>query len=157
MKKQKTAEQFSALYQEVYQDLYRFALYTLGNPQDAEDVVADAVADAYRSFASLREQSAFRPWIFRILSVKCSRKRKEYVNKTAELPEELEAREIPLEDYVQVRTAFLRLDDQERQMIALKVWGGYNSREIAALYEMNDNTVRSRISRGLGKLREWLQ
>lgn len=43
------AEAFAELYRQVYQDLYRFALYTLKNPQDAEDAVGDAVADAFAS------------------------------------------------------------------------------------------------------------
>lgn len=41
-----SASAFASLYQEYYLDLYRFALYTLKNRQDAEDVVGDTVADA---------------------------------------------------------------------------------------------------------------
>ena len=41
------AEAFADLYREIYQNLYRFALYMLGNPADAEDVVSDAVTDAW--------------------------------------------------------------------------------------------------------------
>ena len=51
---------FEENYRQVYRDLYRFALYTLGNPQDAEDVVSDAVVDAYQSYGKLRNQEAFR-------------------------------------------------------------------------------------------------
>ena len=31
---------FSQLYQEVYKDLYKFALYSLKDPSDAEDAVS---------------------------------------------------------------------------------------------------------------------
>ena len=46
-------EAFADLYRQVYQDMYRFALYTLKNPQDAEDVVGDAVADAFFSIKKI--------------------------------------------------------------------------------------------------------
>ena len=38
---------FAQLYEGVYQDLYRFALYVLKHPQDAQDVVSDTVMDAF--------------------------------------------------------------------------------------------------------------
>ena len=86
-------EAFAALYEEVYRDLYRMALYTLKNPQDAEDVVSDTVADAFASIRKLRDADAFRAWIFKILSNKCRRKMKEYVHRTEELPEEMGRRQ----------------------------------------------------------------
>ena len=57
-------EVFTQKYTEVYRDLYRFACYMLQNPQDAEDVVGETVADAYAGFSNLRSMDAFRSWIF---------------------------------------------------------------------------------------------
>ena len=85
-------EIFAEYYRMVYQDMYRFALYTLKNPHDAEDVTGEAVMDAYASVDKLRDPEAFRAWIFTILSNKCKRKLKEYADKTAELPEQLASR-----------------------------------------------------------------
>ncbi len=36
---------FAQMYETVYQDLYRFALCMLRNPQDAEDAVSEAVVE----------------------------------------------------------------------------------------------------------------
>ena len=55
------------LYQAVYQDLYRLAYYYLGNAADAEDAVQEAALSAYENFRKLKNQEAFRPWIFKIL------------------------------------------------------------------------------------------
>ena len=71
--KQQDSHAFAELYEMVYQDLYRMALYTLGNPQDAENVVSDTVLDAYCNIGKLREAAAFKGWIFKILSNKCNR------------------------------------------------------------------------------------
>ena len=38
---------FAELYTAIYQDLYKTALYTLGNADDAENVVSDTVMDAF--------------------------------------------------------------------------------------------------------------
>ena len=148
--------EFAALYKEVYQDMYKFALYTLGHRQDAEDVVSDAVMDGYRGFSGLRQKESFRPWIFKILSVKCKRKLKEYVHKTAELPQDLFT-ESTMEQDFQVRQAFLRLSEEERLIISMHIFGGYSSRETGRLLKLNDNTVRSKESRALEKMRGWLE
>ena len=76
--RQGSKEAFAQLYQAVYQDLYRFALYVLKNPEDAQDAVAETVADAYAEIKKLRDSEAFKGWIFKILSNKCKRKLKEY-------------------------------------------------------------------------------
>ena len=73
---------FASLYQEYYLDLYRFALYTLKNRQDAEDVVGDTVADARAQIGSLKKVESFKSWIFKILSNKCRQSLKGYLDKT---------------------------------------------------------------------------
>ena len=141
---------FEENYRQVYRDLYRFALYTLGNPQDAEDVVSDAVVDAYQSYGKLRNQEAFRAWIFKILTAKCKRKLKEYVNKT-------EDREWTVEESQDVRDAFFTLSEEERLIISMSVFGGYNSKEIGKSLLIRDTTVRSKLSRAFDKMQKVLE
>ena len=59
---------FANLYRIYYTDLYRFALYTLKNPADAEDAVSETVIDAFASIRKLRLEASFKAWIFKILS-----------------------------------------------------------------------------------------
>ena len=40
---------FSELYARIYVDLYKFSLYMLKHPQDAEDAVSEAVISAYEN------------------------------------------------------------------------------------------------------------
>lgn len=155
--KKKDPQAFTMLYEMLYQDMYRFAVYTLKNAEDAEDAVEDAVADAYASIGKLRDASAFRGWMFKILSIKCKRKLKEYVNRPAALPEELTCAGENITEELQVRQAFFRLDDEERFIVSMRVFGGYDSKEIGAILHKNPNTVRSRLSRALKKMEEYLQ
>ena len=53
---------FAELYGTIYKRLYQFALYTLGNTQDAEDVVSAAVMEAFENIGKLRKEDAFSAW-----------------------------------------------------------------------------------------------
>lgn len=166
-------EEFIRLYTGVYKDLYRFALYSLHNEADAEDAVSEAVVDAYAGFAKLRDQGAFRSWIFTILSAKCRRRLKEYVDKTLPLPEEavsaeegsappeypdrLISRMPDVEGKMVLWEAFGQLEKTERLIVSLSVIGGYEGREIARELSMNHNTVRTVRRRALEKLRRMLE
>ena len=151
-------EAFASLYSEVFQDMYRFAFYTLGNREDSKDAVSEAVLSAFSSIKNLRKEEAFRSWIFRILFVKCKERRREYANQTLELDEAalktafLEG----LEEHTLVRKAFFELDQEERLLIGMHLFCGYKSREIAELLHMNENTVRSKESRALKKMGQML-
>lgn len=48
------------------QRLYRFALHTLGNPQDAEDVTQEALTRAWTHFETFDPHRSFETWVFRI-------------------------------------------------------------------------------------------
>lgn len=154
---------FASLYQNIYEDLYRFAVYILKDSVDAQDVVSETVVDAFASIHKLRRAEAFKGWIFRILSAKCKRKLKEYVNKTVELSKELsEQLAAPgvagdTEEHVQVRMLYWELPAEERMILAMHLFAGYTSKEIAKQLHMNENTVRSRESRALKKMKEKLE
>ncbi|MDO5423434.1 MAG: RNA polymerase sigma factor [Eubacteriales bacterium] len=147
---------FAELYKQVYREMYRFALYTLKNPQDAEDVVSDTVLDAWVQIPGLRRVESFRAWIFRILSNKCRMRLKMYLQKTEELPEELEAQEGDWNDQLDVKMAFARLLDEERLILSMNLFAGYTSREIGTFLGQSHNTVRSKQARALKKLEKML-
>lgn len=151
------ASAFARLYQEYYLDLYRFALYTLKNSHDAEDVVSDTVTDAWAQMRSLKKAESFKAWIFKILSNKCRQKLKSYLDKAEELPVDLCGPGRDQEEDADVRAAFARLDDEERLILSMNLFGGYTSREIGEALGMNDNTVRSRQKRALEKMAGYLE
>ncbi len=150
------AHAFSRLYETVYQDLYRFAVYTLRHPQDAEDAVSETVTDAFAQISTLKEAAAFRSWIFRILSNKCKRRIRQYVNPPSELDEGIPAGGADLHEMLDVRRAFSLLPDEDRLILSMNLFAGYTSQEIGDLLGMNANTVRSRQSRALKKMQSQL-
>ncbi len=158
---------FSLLYEMIYRDLYKAALYILQNPEDAENVVSDTVLDAYSGLDKLRSDVAFRGWIFRILNNKCNRLLREYVKRREmeasstvdDMAETLQSEgtvEHEVENRSLTEQAFSVLSEEERRIVAMTVYGEYDSGEIAAVMGLNRNTVRSKYSRALNKMREAL-
>ena len=153
-------EAFGRLYNEVARDLYRMALYNLGNPQDAEDVVAETFLEAWKGIGGLREEGRFRPWIMRILSIRCKRRIGKYIQ---------EKGNIDIDDYLEegvpdssgpraeVRDAMARLTPEEREIVVLSVLQGYTMREIAEILDLPQGTVSSKLHRTLKKLRQMLE
>lgn len=147
---------FAQLYKEIYRDLYRFALYTLKDSHDAEDLVSETVMDAWAQIRSLRSEESFRAWIFKILSNKCRQKLKEYCSRTQEIPEDFYQTEPDKAQAMDVRRAFGKLDEEDRLILSLHLFGGYSSREIGEYLQMSDSTVRSRQKRALSKMEAYL-
>ncbi|MCI9006543.1 MAG: RNA polymerase sigma factor [Lachnospiraceae bacterium] len=150
-------ERFMELYQTVYGDLYRLAYYYMGNVQDAEDAVQDTVLSAYEHFGSLKEESSFRPWIFRILVNRCRRTLKR--RRQREIPVEdvrtvQESEHTGPESQTEVLELLGILNEEERLIVSLTVFGGYKGREIARLLHRNQNTIRSKYWRALKKLEQ---
>lgn len=143
---------FALLYESVYKDLYRFAVYTLHHTQDAEDAVSETVLDAFAQIHTLRDAAAFKAWIFRILTAKCSRRIRQYINAPAELDESLGSTDSDMFEQTDIRRAFASLEDEDRLIISMNIFAGYSSQETGELLNMNPNTVRSRQSRALKKL-----
>ena len=160
---------FSELYARIYRELYRFALYTMKHPQDAEDAVSETVIAAYENIHKLKKEESFRSWIFTILANRCRRKLKT-VQKMEELPESLAAAEFLYDtgffklaaaeqDHAEscdVRKAFMKLDEEDRIIVACSVLEGYASAEIGRMLGMNPATVRSRKARAIDRLRRIL-
>lgn len=152
-------EAFADLYCLYRDSLYRYAYFKLGNPQDAGDAVSACIVSAYEGIASLRQEGAFRAWIFRILYRCCCRLMREQAEQgdreEADVLDRLA--DVPDGVSVELREAFGVLSPEDRDIVLLSVIAGYNSREIAAAMQLKPSTVRSRLSRGLKKMRDFLE
>lgn len=154
------AEAFGLLYEELSPDLYRFALWYLKSPEDAEDAVQEACVSAFRSLGNLKKQESFRAWFMKIILNRCKdivRRRQRLVT----VPEDDPAiQDLPYyENFPEgdMGGLLMKLGDTDREIVLLSVLGGYKSGEIGALLGMKNATVRSRLSRTLHFLRQELE
>lgn len=152
---------FGELYGQVYEDLYRYALYRLGSREEAEDAVQETALEAFRGIGGLKKPDAFRSWIFTILNARCNRHIRRLVRAREETP--LEDCPLSLEDFspelltaCRLREAIAALSDEDRQLVLLAVVGGFSGAEIAGMMKRPPGTLRCRLHRTLKKLRETL-
>lgn len=149
------AKTFAQMYEQIYADLYRFALCLMKNQQEAEDAVSEAVIAAYENIHKLRKEEAFKSWIFTILTNICKKKLKNAAKEALCAEENLfQETSVPEEQALalDVRNAFFILTEEEQTIVGLSVFGGYNSSEIGTMLTLNANTVRSKRSRALAKM-----
>ena len=153
-------EAFCTLYGNYKDRLYRYALYRLGDPTEAEDAVSDCVLAAWQSIGSLRSSKAFGTWIFRILSNCCASRIKEMIGTRENLERIYESGtgsvSVPPSLSVELTEALSQLGDEERDIVLLSIVGGLSSPEIASLTGLAPGSVRSKLSRSLAKMREFL-
>ena len=152
-------EAFAALYMQYRDSLYRYAYFRLGNDADAEDAVSACIVAAYENIGSLKNEGAFRVWVFRVLYRCCCKIIREQIA-ASDREDEAALERMPSADSAQLspelQEAFGVLSDEDREIVLLSVIAGYTSREIAALLNLKSSTVRSRLMRGLSKMRVFL-
>ena len=156
-------EAFCALYGQYKDKLYRYALYKLGDPDDAEDAVSECVLAAWQRIGTLRSAEAFGSWIFRILSNCCAARIRAMITARDSLervynegPASAGSISAPASASVELAEALSQLKDDEREVVLLSVIGDLSSSEIASLTGLSAGGVRSKLSRSLAKMREFL-
>lgn len=138
--------------------LHRFCARMTGSVLDGEDVMQEALFEAYRKLDALDEPGAMRPWLFRIAHRRCL----DFIKKRAvRLGAEraLEALEgaLPTEPTGPgvghaVERLVVHLPPKERACVLLKDVFDDSLEEIAALVESTPGGVKAALSRARAKL-----
>lgn len=153
---------FCSLYSMYKDKLYRYAFYRLGNPDDAEDAVSNCVLSAYQQISKLRNAKAFSSWIFKILRASCNEQIKRQIeNRNSDNIDDLE-NSISTDltsaiEKTEITEALEILNDYEKEIVLLSVVAGFNSKEISKMVDMTSGAVRSKLSRSLKKMRDFLE
>ena len=156
---------FSDLYYSCYKDLYKFALYTIGDAEEAADVVSDTFVEIWKGIGKLRDPSSFGSWVFRILSVRCKKEISDVIKRRGiynfddliETPSQgSENIEEDISESASLASALSKLEGEERMIVVLSVLHGYTNREIAEMIGKPQGTVSSKLHRTYAKLREML-
>ena len=156
-------ESFARVYDLIAPELYKVALYTLGNAQDAEDAVSETFVEAYKGISNLRDESSFKRWMMTILSVRCKRRISGYIKerKNVDIDEMLdtpaEPETVSQTDKISVWEAVQSLAEDERQIVMLATVQGYTTREVSEMMQLPHGTVSSKLHRTLKKLRRVLE
>ncbi len=163
---------FEDLARQLESGLYRHVVRIVGTPDQAEDVVQDALFSAWRSIASFQGGS-FRAWVFRIATnrsidvVRARRRRGELPleppdDADVEWAEPVAAGPDPpelasqAEALAAVEEALHGVPAEQRAALLLRDVEGFSYEEIAQITAVEVGTVKSRIHRARTAVRNVL-
>ena len=145
---------------EKYNQYYRLAYSYTHNEADAYDIVQNGAFKALRSSHTLKEPEFVSTCVYRIMLNECFSytrqvKHISYENMLDESGNELGNAE---DTYINIdlQKAIDSLPDKDKAIIILKYFEEKTLEEIAFILDENINTIKSRLYRGLKKLRDIL-
>lgn len=154
-----------------YQDrLFNTLAHVLADKHDAEEVVQDAMLQAYSKLATFRGASSFYTWLYRIaFNMAMSRQRKKRprvslnemhdsqgLDPTSDGDSPNDAIERN-ERAGQIHKALEKLSDEFRSVLVLREMEDCDYETISQMLDVPIGTVRSRLSRGRTMLRDLLR
>jgi len=159
------------LYDQTAPALFSYAIHTLENPQDAEEVIQDVFVQIWT------KANTFNPglglpfhWIMGITRNRCidrlrARHRRarmlveavEGFGMDPEVNTTVEKSALVQQDLIAIRSAVAELPAEQREAIEMAFFNGMSHHEIAETLEEPLGTVKARIRRGMMKLRGTLQ
>ena len=167
--------EFTKLYDELKDDLFRWIYSLMRNWDDAEEVFQECTIRLFRHIETLKDPKRFSHWLYRLVVNQCNTHRsRKHRRRWSELNEEIEVKQ---EDYVSHSTApenprqalsrketMSRINDQistlpEKQQMAVLLFDveGYSIKEVADMMECSEGAVKFNIHEGGKKLRVLLE
>ncbi len=142
----------------------RFAQRLLLNREAARDAAQEVFLRLYRSIRSIDERRELAPWLYRTTSNICLdmlRRTRNDLSIDLVAEPEMEGRNpeqaLRLAQQQQMLLEALgELSPRERQAIVLRDLEGWSTTEVAGLLDSTETTVRSQISTGRVKLRNYI-
>ena len=170
---------FRTLVERYQRKLYAMALSMVRDPDEARDVVQDALFKAYRHLDGFHGESAFYTWLYRIAMNLCiDRSRQQKRSQKVEFDESIdnedresgasgiEPRRLGFDPAQALRdreirervgAAMARLSPTHRAVLTLREIDGLSYKEIADVMECSEGTVMSRLFHARKNMQEMLR
>ena len=152
-------ERFDRLVSVFHSDMFRYAAWLCRDKAVAEDVVQDSLLRAWKSLDALREDAAAKHWLLTIVRRENARYFERRRLETVDIDNLTAAQsallaEAPNDEVNELREAIFELEDDYREPLVLQVLMGYSTNEIAAMMQLNQGAVLTRLHRARAKLKD---
>lgn len=136
---------------------YRLAYTYVRNEHDALDIVQNAICKALENYESIREISYIKTWFYRVLiheSINYIKKNKKEMISDTPFGEEIVYMETGYREKEGLFEELDHLPPETQTVIKLRYYEELSLKEIAEVTNVNINTVKARLYRGLRALKE---
>lgn len=159
---------------------YRFSLFVCGHPQDAEDVMQDALINTYRHVSHITQPDAFRTWLYTTVRNACLMKRRLHRGEPAHFvsleqggltakdgtvaPVDVADTARPADERLidasidaRLRNALEKLPSSHRMIVVMREIEGLSTREVASITGLSEANVKTRLHRARLMLRRRME
>ena len=158
MFKSKKRNTISKIVEENLDYLFRFAFYRIGNREEAEDIVYEAILKLLEKDAKEIKLESVRFYLFRIVFNLCIDKQRtqdfhrvlideiDIEDDTIDIIEKLE--------FERINNYLKNIESREADIIRMKIMGDISFVEISKILSIPQSTAKSRFKSGMIKLRK---
>jgi RNA polymerase sigma factor (sigma-70 family) len=142
---------FAEVFERYHQEIYRFCLSILGNPEDAREALQSTMLKALQSLPGEKREIRLRPWLYRVAhneAIDLVRRRRE----TAAVDPELAAPGDGLAETAAQRERLRQLlldlgdlPDRQRAALVMRELGGLGFEQIAEAFDTSAATARQTV------------
>ena len=149
--KKEIEKEIEAQFVKNYDKYYRVAYSYMGNAQDAMDVVQESAYKAILKSNSIKDSRYVDTWIYRTVintSIDMKRKQKNILH--------VDQIETPWQDKhedLYVKLLFDEMEEPDRSILTLRFLEELSLKQISEILKMKEGTVKSRLYRGLDRLK----
>jgi len=157
---------------------YRFSLLVCGHPQDAEDVMQDALLKTYQHVRRIEEPESFRTWLYSTVRNACLMKRRRRVGEPAQfvsLDQDKAGSDLrgmvdvadparPADQQLidssidsRLRDALKSLPPTYRMIVVMREMEGLSTRDVATITGLSEVNVKTRLHRARLMLRRHME
>ena len=141
--------------------LYRIAFSYSKNEEAALDIVQESIVKALKNISSLKEEKYVKTWFFRILineSLQYIKKNKKIITyELEEIEDKIEWNDNITSEEIDVYKYIQSLNEKLKTVIMLRYFEDMKIEEIAKVTKTNENTVKSRLYKGLKELKRLMK
>ncbi|WDV44791.1 sigma-70 family RNA polymerase sigma factor [Clostridiaceae bacterium M8S5] len=151
-------EKYVTMIEQNKEEFYRLAYSHVKNEHDALDIMSEAVYKGLRSLHKLNDEKFMKTWFYRILineSLMALRKKKKIVYNT-EIVEITESTEIDKDEIMDLYHAIDKLSTNYKSIVILKYLRQMKIQQISDILQLNPNTVKTRLRRGIQQLKQYM-
>jgi len=150
---------YEALVKALHADLYRYAYWLTHEKQVAEDLVQETFLRAWRALDSLKDEKAAKSWLITILRRENARRfeRKRFDMSEYDEGSIIDSHSTSAEQSIEndwLREKIAQLPPEYSEPLILQILGGFSGEEIAAMLDLNKNTVMTRLFRARNQLKD---
>ncbi|CAN5837989.1 sigma-70 family RNA polymerase sigma factor [soil metagenome] len=158
---------YERLVREHQEVAFRTACLITGDASEAEDAAQEGFVKAYRALHTFRPEASFRPWLLTIVANEARNRRKaagrrvSLALRAATEPAGVgnpspEATIVAAERRSELLRSLNGLPETDRMVISCRYFLELSEEETSAALDCARGTVKSRLSRALGRLREMM-